>query len=42
MKLLNFFESLIHRTSQFSISEWLLTFACAVLAIYAIGLSRRH
>jgi hypothetical protein len=42
MNLLNFFESVITRTSQFTIRVWLLTFACVVLAIYAVGLSRRQ
>jgi hypothetical protein len=42
MKIFNFFESLMHRTSQFSWSDWSLAAACFVLAFYAIGISRRQ
>jgi hypothetical protein len=42
MKIFNFFESLIDRTSHFGWSDWLLAAACFVLAFHAIGISRRQ
>lgn len=38
---IEFFESLMRRTSQFSIQDWLLTFACAIIAYYALQIARR-
>jgi hypothetical protein len=41
MEPLDFFQSLMHRTSQFTIQDWLLTFACAVVAWYALQIAKR-
>jgi hypothetical protein len=41
MKLFELFPALIERTSQFSLNQWLLTFACITLACYALLISRR-
>jgi hypothetical protein len=41
MNLLNFTEALIRRSSQFSISDWMLVFSCVILGTYALLLARR-
>jgi hypothetical protein len=38
---LDFFQSLMHRTSQFTVQDWLLTFACAIVGYYALQIARR-
>ncbi len=34
-------QEVIRRTSQFNFHDWLLTFACIILASYALLISRR-
>ena len=41
MNLLDFIENFMRRTSQFTFNDWLLVFACFVLASYTLLLARR-